>query len=132
MPPPTQVYVFAPLAVNVIAFPEHTMFGPLILIIGLGFTVTVAVTILLQLFALLPVRVYTVVVVGLAITDAVLTLLNPIDGFHIYEVAPLASKFTELPSHNVALLTVTSGDVLTVSDAVFEIILLQVPEDTIH
>lgn len=52
-------------------------------ITGVGFTVTVAVVVPTQPAALVPVMVYVVVAVGLAVTPAPVVALSPVAGDHV-------------------------------------------------
>lgn len=51
--------------------------------VGFGFTVTVTVAVLLQPAAFVPVTVYVVVLVGLAVTEAPLVDDRPVDGLQL-------------------------------------------------
>lgn len=55
---------------------------------GIGFTVTVIVPIPVQPAPLVPITVYVVVLVGLAVTEDPVVAERPVDGDHEYEVAP--------------------------------------------
>ena len=55
-----------------------------------------------QPFESVPVTVYVVVVIGFAVTLAVLIALNPEDGLHAYVEAPLAVKLVLNPSQIIA------------------------------
>lgn len=84
----------APLAVNVSELPEQILAEEAEMFkVGVAFTVTEIVVVLLQLDALVPVTVYVVVTVGLTAITVVVA-----DVFQRYEEAPLAVKFTELPT----------------------------------
>jgi hypothetical protein len=72
---------------------------------GGEFTVTVPVVVVVQTPAV-PVTVYTVVKVGLAITEDPVVVFSPVPGLHENEFAPLAVNVTEFPAHIVAELTV--------------------------
>src|SRR6185312_11459937 len=68
--------------------------------VGFGFTVTVTCCVAEQPEDVVPVTVYVVVLVGLAVTLAVFVALNPVDGLHVYvppPPAPLAVSTTEPP-----------------------------------
>lgn len=66
--------------------------------------ITVAVTVVepVHPFALVPVTVYVVVTLGVAITVAPLAIDNPSAGLHAYVFAPLAVNVTLLPLQNAA------------------------------
>ena len=89
--------------VNVVVEPTHaSVVPPIEARTGKAFTVTVAWSVLTQPFESVPVTVYVVVVVGFAVTLAVLVALNPADGLHTYVDAPLAVKVVLKPSQIVA------------------------------
>ncbi len=50
--------------------------------VGVGFTSTVILSLFSQPFELVPVTIYLVVVVGLAVTEAAVVEFNPVDGLH--------------------------------------------------
>jgi hypothetical protein len=77
----------------------------------LGFTVTVEVAVLEQA-PILPVTVYVIVVVGLAVTLLPVVPLRPVAGDQVYVVAPVAVRTVELPLHKEGELTDTTGVVL--------------------
>lgn len=77
-----QTYVEAPLAINVVVSPEQIEGS-----VAVGFkliTVTFTVTVELEVhpLAAVPVTVYVVVEVGVAVTDEPVVPLNPVEGFH--------------------------------------------------
>ena len=77
-----QLYVLAPL--TLILVDEPIQIVPLVVLkFGNGFTITVLVAILLQPLASTPVTVYSVVVIGLAITLAVTLLLSVVAGVQV-------------------------------------------------
>jgi len=79
-------------------------------IFGLGFTVTNDVVVFLQpVVVIVPVTVYVVVDVGLAVTEVPVPALNPVVGVQVYVSAPEAVKVTDSPSQMVAPLTETLG-----------------------
>jgi hypothetical protein len=81
--PGAQLYVLAPLAVRTTLLPEHIEGADgLISTIGLAFTVTVTVVVPVQPARDVPVTVYVVVVVGLAVTTAPVVPDNPVAGAH--------------------------------------------------
>jgi len=109
-----QVYVDAPLAVNVA--------GELLQIAVLGETVrttevtlTVPWPVEVHPFASVPVTVYVIVADGFATTDAPVVALNAVAGLHKYELAPLAVRVVDCPSHIDAEETVTTGSGFTVT-----------------
>ena len=85
---------------------------------GVSFTVTVTVPVLTHPFASVPVTVYVVVVVGLAVTAAPVVADNPVEGLHVYVLAPLAVKLILLPVQIVGAdgVMVIAGKALTVCD----------------
>jgi len=95
-------YVVAPLAVNVVELPEHMVGGADKVTVGVGLTVTTTVFEAPAHPPVVPVTVYVVVVVGLALTLAPVVALKFVLGAHVYVVAPLAVKVVELPEHIVA------------------------------
>jgi hypothetical protein len=86
---------------------------------GNGFTLTVVVVTAVQVPAV-PVMVYTVVTVGLAVTLEPVVELNPVPGLHTYVEAPVAVSVVELPLQIVAGRTVTVGLLTTVTVVVSE------------
>ena len=73
----------APLAVKVTAGAAgHFVAGGHVMT-GIGFTVTVTVPVLTQPAALVPVMVYVVVAVGLAVTLVPVVALKPVAGDHV-------------------------------------------------
>lgn len=87
--------------------------------VGVGTTVTLMLAVSLQPDAFVPVTVYTVVVEGLAVTEAPLVALKPDAGLHIYELAPDAFSVVEPPLLHIDELppvgvTLTLGNELTV------------------
>src|SRR5438445_202891 len=76
---------------------------------GFETTVTVVVSESKHPFASVPVTVYEVVTVGLAVTGLPLELLKPVPGVHVYVAAPLAVNVVEAPLQINPLLTVTVG-----------------------
>ena len=79
--PGAQVYVLPPVAANVVYEPVHiaTLDPPPI--VGKGLTVTVTAAVFTQ--PLLPVTVYVVVEVGLAVTFAPVVADKPVPGAHV-------------------------------------------------
>lgn len=74
--PALQVYVVPPLAVNVVAIPAQIV-GELTVINNTGETVTVATAVLEQPAAEVPVTVYEVVEVGVAVTVVIPVTVTP-------------------------------------------------------
>ena len=92
-----QLYVVAPVAVNVVEEPAQIGLEPLVAFtVGIAVTVTVDVAVLEQPL-LVPVTVYVVVVVGLATGLYIEVELNPVEGNQLYVVAPFAIIETEPP-----------------------------------
>jgi hypothetical protein len=111
-----QLYEVAPFAVSVAVLPEQIV-GELTVTIGVGFTVTTAVLVDVQL-PVIPVTTYVVVEAGVAVTTDPLVALNPVEGDQLYEVAPDAVSVAVPPEQTLAELTVTVGVGLTVTVAV--------------
>jgi hypothetical protein len=107
-PPGAHEYVVAPLAVNTVDVPEHSI-AELTTTVGVGFTVTVKLCKLVHPEALTPVKVYVVVIIGVAVTVVPLGELNVAAGDHVYEIAPLAVNTVGVPEHSVAFATETVG-----------------------
>jgi hypothetical protein len=79
-----QVNVLAPLTLSVALLAAQTLLEvALVVSVGRGVTFTVAVTGLLLHPLVVPVTVYTVVVVGDAVGLAALALLRPVDVLHV-------------------------------------------------
>jgi hypothetical protein len=78
-----QVYVVAPLAVNVVEFPEHIVGGAESVTVGVVFTVTTTVAVALAQPPVVPVTLYVVVVVGLADTLEPVVALRFVLGVHV-------------------------------------------------
>ena len=91
LPAGAHVYEAPPLAVNVVEVPEHI--GVAVALtpnVGDGITLITILSILLQPAPLEPVTVYVVVTFGNALTLAPVFALKPVEGDHVYVVAPLA------------------------------------------
>jgi hypothetical protein len=91
------------------------------LITGIGLTETVTVAVLLQPAALVPVTVYVIVDVGLAVTLAPVVADNPVDGDQLYVEPPVAVKPVEKPLQIATLeppLITGIGLIVTVTVAV--------------
>jgi hypothetical protein len=80
--------------------------------LGCGLMVTVAVLAPLQP-AELPVTVYWVLLLAVAVTLWPVVLLNPAAGLQVYELAPLAVNVTPTPAQLVGEFTVTASVGLT-------------------
>lgn len=72
------MYVLAPLPVSVVEFPAQIVADATVTV-GVGFTVTRAVAEAVH-EPVVPITVYVVVTVGLAVTVAPVVALNPVDG----------------------------------------------------
>ena len=96
---------------------------------GKEFTVTVVAVVFTQLLISVPVIVYEVVAIGLAITESPVEPLKPVKGFQLYVTAPVAFNTVEFPTHIVPLVTVSMGKGFTVTDKadVFTQVLISVP-----
>ena len=99
----------------------------LLVIVGViaELTVTVVVTGVAEQVPTVPLTVYTVVLVGLAVTVSILVLLKPIGGVQLYAVTPLAVNLIKLPVQIVPEFTAIVGFVTTVIVAVADAV--QVP-----
>ena len=91
-------YVFAPVAERLTEFPAQSVAEGEATTVGIGCTVTLAVA---EHPLVVPVTVYWVEVLGVAIGLNELALLSPIEGAQEYVLAPVACKVT--PEHNVTL-----------------------------
>jgi hypothetical protein len=79
-----QVYVVAPLPVNVVELPEQIVAPALIPNVGVGLTVTITVAGFdAEQPAAVPMTVYVVVIVGEALTTAPVEALNVPLGVHV-------------------------------------------------
>jgi len=123
-------YEVAPDAASAVLLPLQIGEGVVTAITGFWLTVTMTIEVAMQPLPLIPVVVYVVVVVGLAVTDAPLVALNPIDGVHVYEAAPDAASVVLLSLQigaGVATVIVGFGFILTATCVVVEHPLLFVP-----
>ena len=115
------VYEFAPDAVSAADCPIHIGAGVGTVITGAGLTVTVTCAVAVHP-TLVPVTVYVVVLVGVAVTEVPAVLLSPVGGDHVYVVAfPDAVRLTLCPWQIEVLgltLTIGSGFTVTVTCAV--------------
>ena len=111
--PPVQLYVVAPLAVNVVLSPLQIL-GLFTVTVGLGFTVTVAIAVPVQPLVV-PITVYVVVVVSAAVLGFDIGANPPVQ---LYVVAPLAVNVVLSPLQILGLLTVTVGFGFTVTVAI--------------
>ena len=106
-----------PLALNVAELPTQ-----IVALFTLGTIappiVRVTVPIPIQPAAEVPVIVYVVVTVGLAVTLAPVAELKVAEGDHVYVDAPPAVNMVDAPGHIVAEATVTVGKGFTVTDVV--------------
>ena len=94
----------APLAVSVMdSLRQIVGFAGKIDNTGSGFTVTLIVCVLVQPLALVPVIVYVVVAIGLALTCDPVLWFKPALGDHVYVLAPFMFKVTLSPMQRVAL-----------------------------
>jgi len=110
-----------PVADKVVDEPAQMAVAPLPVIVGNGFTVTVAFAILAQPAALVPVTVYVFVDVGFAVTLEPVVADKPGDGDQVYVTPPVAVNTVDDPLHMAiplpALIT-GKGFTVTVTDAV--------------
>ena len=96
-----QLYVVAPLAVNVVELPGHIVGGADKLTVGVVFTVTTTVAGELGQPVVVPITLYVIVEFGLAFTLAPVVALRFVFGDQAYVVAPLAVNVVELPEQIV-------------------------------
>ena len=83
-------------------------------IIGSGLTVITETAVLLQpVVVIIPVTVKLVVMVGLAKTLFPVEVLNPVEGFQVYVVAPFAVNIAVSPSQIEGEFTVIVGSGFT-------------------
>ena len=78
-----QLYVFAPLTVSMVEPLGHMVVPPVIVIVGVGFTVMVTCAVSLHPAPLVPTTEYVVVPDGLALGLLHVLQLNPVDGSHV-------------------------------------------------
>ena len=80
-------------------------------IVGVGFTVIMTLTVSTQPNAFFPTTEYVVVVTGFALTLAPVVTFKPVPGIQVYVAAPLAVSDVELPEQMIAEegVTVTVG-----------------------
>ena len=90
--------MLAPPADKVAGLPAHIVRLGVIVITGNGITVTVTFAEVAKHPTPVPVTVYVVVSAGVAVTDAPVAELNPVDGDQVYVSAPLAVRDVELPA----------------------------------
>jgi hypothetical protein len=118
----------APLALKFALLPTQIV-ALLAVMVGSGLTVTV-ITDKAEQVPLLPVIVYVVVTVGVAVTVLPDVELRPVPGLHVYVLAPLAVSTALLPRQMAGGVAVTVGvtPTLTVAVVVFtQLVTLLVP-----
>ena len=111
-----QLYVVAPVALSDVGVLAHTVVDPVAATVGIGFTATVTVFDPEQLPDV-PVTVYVVLTVGLAVGLEILATLNPVVGNQLYELAPVAVITVLFPLQIVVvpvIIIVGNGVTLTV------------------
>ena len=90
--------------------------------VGFGLIFTVVAAVLVQPLASVPVTVYVIVEDGLADTVDPVGAESPVEGLHIYEVAPPPVRDTDWPLHSTVdtgvAVTVGAGIIFTVPEAV--------------
>jgi hypothetical protein len=121
-------YVLAPLAVSVADCPLQIVAGVTV-ITGSTFTVTVTCVDAVHPFPSVPVTVYVMVEVGLAVTEEPVVALSAVAGLHVYVLAPLAVSAVDCPLQIVAGETAITGRGLTFTVTCVEAVqpLLSVP-----
>ena len=128
-----QVYELPPEAPMVVDAPAQIVaVPPLAVIVGMAFTVKALVAVLLQPEALVPVMVYVVVTVGVAVTVVPVDELRLAAGVHVYVLPPEALIVVDAPAHIVVAppFAVMVGNAFTVTCVVVLVIVpvvLQVP-----
>lgn len=124
--PVLHVYVVAPETLSTAGLPAQTV---AVFTLSVRLETTVTVEVLFPLHdPLVPVTVYTVVTVGLAVTTDPVVALNPVPGLQLYDVAPPAVRLAFVPEHIVVELTLTVGVAFTVTvDDVMELHPFAVP-----
>jgi hypothetical protein len=104
------VYVLPPVAFIFVEFPAQILaVSAVAFIVGDGLTVTATVAVAVQPAAP-PVTVYVCELAGVATTDAPVVTFNPVEGDHVYVVAPNAFIFVESPAQKVGV----TADAVTV------------------
>ena len=98
-----QEYRSAPLAVKVLAMPAQVVIFSDAVTVGKEFTVITSRAQVLQLLTPVPVTVYVVVTVGLAVIKAPVVVLSPAAGDQVKESAPLALMPALSPLQRVML-----------------------------
>jgi len=114
--PGFQLYELAPEAASVVVLPAQIV-AELTVTLGKGFTMTEDTAVLEQPLASVPVTVYCVEELGLALTLFPTTALKPVAGLQVHTTALFAVRMVELPLQIVALFTVTLGKGFTVTVA---------------
>jgi hypothetical protein len=94
--PLLQIYVLPPLAVRVVLPPRHILVSPLIVGVGIGFTVTVSFVEAWHPLASDTVTLYVVVAVGLTV---ILLVVEPL--LQIYVLPPPAVSVVLSPRHMI-------------------------------
>ena len=97
------IYVSAPLIVRNTKLPVSIDADEGVIVsVGKGLIVVIVVFVFTHPFEFVPVTVYVVATVGLAVTVAPVVALKAVEGAQIYVLAPLAVREVELPLHIVA------------------------------
>ena len=86
-------YVLSPLAFNIIELPIHISLFGLMVMVGIGFIVTVTLSELTQPFPSVTDTVYKVVEDGVATGFEMFGLFKPADGDQVYVLPPVALFF---------------------------------------
>jgi hypothetical protein len=113
------------VAVNVPEEPAQMVIG-VAATVGKGLTVTVTVVVFVQPEADVPETVYVVVEAGLAVTEAPVVALNPVDGAHEYVLPPEAVNVPDNPEQIEIGEEAIVGNGLTV---IVAIAVLEQPEE---
>lgn len=125
--PGLQLYVVAPLALRLAEAPAQIVEPPVAVTPGIGFTVITAVAVAEQPEDV-PVTVYVVVEVGVAVTVGAVVELRPVAGSQLYVAPPLAISMLLPPVQMEAV----EGDTATVGTGFTVIVtvavLKQVPD----
>ena len=101
--------MFIPLAVKVAEEPKQIAAELTVVVLVEVLTVTIEVAVLVQPFKSVPVTVYVIVLVGLAVTLEPVTVFKFVAGDHVYVLAPKAFNIVDVPEQIVEEVAVTVG-----------------------